>query len=307
MFKKLKNNKYTIIIILLFVFVLSIYFYCYGTHNLENMDEYKKIPKKIWTFWDSEDLPPEVQTCTQTWKKQNPDYEINILNPSNLSNFLPDVDFKKMKHNDSVQRYSDLVRLHILAKYGGIWSDASILCLKPFDTWIPPLQEKNNAEFIGFYLEKFTLPEYTKSSPVIESWFFACTENSPMVKDWLNEFLRIHDFETVQKYVDSVISEGVNLQNIDYHVYLAIHVSCQKILQKGSNIPYIFEVLKAEDTAYKYLTKTEWNSEKSVQQVINCKKQNKIDNGCDVLDTPIIKLRGGERGIFKNNDYSVFS
>ena len=269
----------------------------------EGFETNTSIPKKIWTYWDNETLPDIIVKCIDTWKKQNPNYEIIVLSKQSLSKYLPDIDFSKIKHIDTAARFSDMVRLHILAKYGGIWSDASIICQKPYDSWIPDMKAKSNAEFVGFYIDSFTLPQFKEKSPVIESWFFACVTGSKMVNDWLNEFLRISDFDTVEKYVESVKDEGVDLQKIDNPVYLSIHVACQKTLQNRLNKPYFFELLKAEDTAYKYLTQNDWNSQNAIQNIIDC-AESKVNKNCSFLESPIIKLRGYERNEIEKIDYS---
>jgi len=301
----MKKNK-IVCGVFLFLLLFLIVFLFFSYKQVEGLESNNTIPKKIWTFWDSETVPDVVEKCIDTWKKNNPKYEIIILNKSNLKDYL-DVDFSKIKHIDnSPEKYSDMVRLHILAKYGGVWSDASVICLKSYDTWIPYMQERSGAEFVGFYIDSFTLPEFKESSPVIENWFFACTTGSIMVNEWLNEFLRISDYDTVEKYVEAVKSEGVNIQNISSPTYLSMHVACQKVLQKGENRPYKFAVLKAEDTAFKYLTKNDWNSEKAVKNILDCKNESKEHDNCNFLDSQIIKMRGVERNQMEKLNYSDF-
>lgn len=305
---KIINNYIIYLLFIIIIIILLISFYYKKREGFIT-----EIPKKIWTFWDNDDIPGIVQKCINTWKKHNPNYEITVVTKSKLSKYLPDVDFSKIKHiENSPEKYSDMVRLHLLAKYGGIWSDASIICLKPYDSWIPDKQTVSNAEFVGFYIDSFTLPQFKESSPVIENWFFACTEGSKMVNDWLKEFLRISDYDTVEKYIDAVKAEGVNIQNISSPTYLSMHVACQKILQKGPNRPYLFSLLKAEDTAFKYLTQNEWDSKRAIQNILDCKDStsglDSIKESCKFLDSPNIKMRGVERKEMEKMDYSkVFS
>jgi len=302
-------KKHIYIYVLLFLvcivcFSLIVYMFIMNNRNtLENFED-NHIPKKIWTFWDNPIIPDIIDKCIGTWKKHNPNYEIIVLNKNNLNNYLPEVDFSKIKHihNNSPEKFSDMVRLHVLAKYGGIWSDASIICLKPYDYWINLLQKKNNSEFVGFYIDGFTLPEYREKSPVIENWFFACKSNSMFVKDWLKEFLRTSDFNTIEEYVENVKEHGVNFQKITSTSYLSMHIACQKILQKqGAN--YKIKLLKAEDTAYKYLTKNDWDTNKALDNLLACKNPKITLHLCDILDTPIIKMRRAERIMMEQKNY----
>lgn len=300
-------KKYKILIFVILIFTIWICMYLQTSSIMEPLVNHVKIPNKIWSFWHSDELPTLVEKCIQSWKIQNPNYEITILNKKNLTEYLPDVDFTKIKHiTESVQKYSDMVRLHILSKYGGIWSDATIICLKPYDDWIPKLQEEKNCDFIGFYIEKYTLPEYKEYSPIIENWFFACVENAILIKDWLIEFSRISDYDTISEYIDSLKTEGVDLQKLDDPGYLTMHASLQKVLQKGPNKPYTFGLLKAEDNAYKYLTQNEWDSNKAIQNILDCNNKNIDISKCDFYNSPIIKLRGMERAELEKNNINIF-
>lgn len=182
------------------------------------------IPKKIWTFWDSENLPITVKNCLKTWAFFNLDYEIIVLNKNNLKQYLT-IDIEKLRHSsDSPARFSDFVRLLIASKYGGIWLDASTICTQSFSEWIHEISN-SETEFIGWYSSQFT---NKKQYPVIESWAFACTKGSKFVKKWNN-------YKTVGKYIDHLEDKlGVDFQLItkyDDIEYLAIHASAQKVMQ----------------------------------------------------------------------------
>ena len=50
--------------------------FSYGNDNTSH------IPKIIWTFWEG-DNNVVVNMCIDSWKYNNPDYDIRILNKSN--------------------------------------------------------------------------------------------------------------------------------------------------------------------------------------------------------------------------------
>ena len=50
---------------------------------------HKEIPKTIWTYWDSKDLPDFVSKCIDKWRRLHPDWYIPILNPDYLKDYLP--------------------------------------------------------------------------------------------------------------------------------------------------------------------------------------------------------------------------
>ena len=115
-----------ILMLLILVTIISIIILIFLVRSLR-----KPIPKIIWTYWNSDDVLPDfIERCIQTWRDKNPDYEIIVLNDSKLSDYLSSDEVRKIKgwkYNDCVQKHSDLVRLFILSKYGGIWLDASIV------------------------------------------------------------------------------------------------------------------------------------------------------------------------------------
>ena len=115
----------------------------------------KEIPKTVWTYWDSDNLPEFIQKSIDKMKQMNFGWKFNILTPKNLREYLPDVDIFSLKFADTKPRQSDFVRLHILAKYGGVWCDASIVPQTSFE-WVIDEQKKRGVEFIGFYRDGAT-------------------------------------------------------------------------------------------------------------------------------------------------------
>ena len=189
----------------------------------------QQIPRTIWTYWDSPDVPEMVQKCMNTWKKNNPDWDVVLITPENLSKYVPDVDILNLKFADSPARISDFIRLHVLAQYGGVWSDASSIIPMSLN-WVDEILDKNpECEYIGYYKQGNTTRDEYKS---IESWFFACTPWSSFVSKWRDEFMRMNEYKTINDYVQSVKSEGVDLQKIHDYEYLTIYVACQRVLQK---------------------------------------------------------------------------
>jgi hypothetical protein len=213
--------------------------------NKSNLDA-SKIPNIIWSFWDGPEKDDFLKKCEDSWKKYNPSYDIRILNKTTYKNYT-NIVIEDIKHSsNSVQRYSDYIRLAILSKYGGIWIDASIICHRSFK-WIHDIQNKLNVEFIGYYLSDFTENNYFQTSPVIESWFFACIPNSLFVNDWKNEFFSTNNYNTINDYLKNIEEQKISTQKISLLNYLSIHVSCQKVLQTNKNNKYNIYVMSACD------------------------------------------------------------
>lgn len=86
----------------------------------------------IWSYWDGpqDDL---IKNCFKTWYKYLHDWEIIILDERSLDKFgiIKPSTWSQL----SPATKSDVIRLNLLYKYGGIWMDASILLHTNFD-WL---------------------------------------------------------------------------------------------------------------------------------------------------------------------------
>lgn len=193
-----------------------------------------------------------------------------------------------IRHTESHARYTDYVRLYCIAETGGIWMDASILLNTSLDSFL------EQDRFNGYYLKKWTEKE---EWPLIESWFLAAPKRNKFVEDWKDEFFRSNEFELMGDYVDDLITNGIDIQGMGVESinYLAIHVAAQYCIQKKG--PYKMNTIKAEDDAYMYLKKNDWDIEKSVDDL--CKNVN--------TKTNIIKFRGSERKYLKEDCISKLS
>ena len=114
-------------LIIIFIIILVLFLYIIFTSH-EKYITSQTIPKIIWTFWDSDDIPFVVQECIETWVQTNPDYIINILSRSTLHKFLPNNNVFSFRHCiNNIQKATDFIRLQLLYKYGGFWLDATII------------------------------------------------------------------------------------------------------------------------------------------------------------------------------------
>ena len=244
----------------------------------------KEIPRTIWTFWDSDTPPPFVQKSIDSWKKFSPDFTINLVTPKTLPEYLPEVDFSKKK-NDFIQRTADFVRVHLIAKYGGIWSDASVIATKSHN-WIIHEQQSKGFEFFSYHRkDNQTLGDY----PTIENWFFASVPNGNFVSKWRDEFDRLNHFEKVEDYISDIRSKGVDTQKIPDPNYLTQDCSAQVVLQNHmtpEEIKKTIYTLNSEEGPYKHSQENEWDPTKGMQGLCNTP-------GPDLPD--LIKVYGNER------------
>jgi hypothetical protein len=258
-------------------------------------------PKTIWTYWNSATLPRTVQKCIASWRRHHPDYKIVILTPDNVHQYTS-VQPDKIPWNKSAARESDIVRIHVLAEHGGVWSDASMLLLSP----IPFLTENalDHVEFVGYHIKHISGKQ--GPTPLIENWWFATRPQGRFITLWRDAFMGVHEPPAVKnasitKRLKFMHARGVNSQAICIFArnYLFMHVAAQYVLQKllpVEDVSANMRLLKAEDGPFRYLVEHGWNSAKAVQA---------LHNGA--YTEGMFKLRGSERKIAEESHHAMWA
>lgn len=150
------------------------------------------IPKTIWMMWlqGLENAPYIVQKCYASWQKLNPDWNIVFLDESNYRDY---VDIQKVLDTDNqieIQAKANLIRIQLLAKYGGVWIDATCFCCTPLDDW---LHDYAKSGFFAF--------DRPNNARLMDNWFIASSNDCYLTKKlhdeanayWLsNKGLRRH-------------------------------------------------------------------------------------------------------------------
>lgn len=83
----------------------------------------------IFTFWESEkEMPEYIKMCIESWKKHLSNYEIVILNYSNLDEYIgKDFYDRILFEKFTIFQQTCAIRAAVLEKHGGIWMDASTI------------------------------------------------------------------------------------------------------------------------------------------------------------------------------------
>ena len=92
---------------------------------------FEKAENIVWIFWwqGEESMPSLVNTCYKRAILLNPNKEVVLLTKDNIEKYLEiDKSIKDMVENRtiSITFFSDYLRMGLLAKYGGIWLDATV-------------------------------------------------------------------------------------------------------------------------------------------------------------------------------------
>ena len=85
--------------------------------------------KNIYILWFQgfENSPDIIKKCVESWKHYNSDWNIILLDNNNLPNYLElDTYIDISSKNIELCHISDIIRLILLQKYGGVWVATSI-------------------------------------------------------------------------------------------------------------------------------------------------------------------------------------
>ncbi len=129
-------------------------------------------------FQGLESAPDLVRRCHESWVVHNPGWRVRMLDARDLSGLgLRDYGAPSLA-GQSANHIADLVRLDLLAAFGGIWADATCYCMRPLDDWLPEAAASS-----GFFA--FSQPGPDR---LLSSWFLASEPANPLVvklRDWL--------------------------------------------------------------------------------------------------------------------------
>lgn len=100
----------------------------------------KEVRNRIWSCWwqGEENAPVLVRKCFESIRSRILNYEISmvIITKDNWNKYIeiPEYIFEKVKRGlISYTHLSDIIRIKLLKKYGGLWLDATIYCPHKFD------------------------------------------------------------------------------------------------------------------------------------------------------------------------------
>ena len=144
----------------------------------------RQVPKAVWIYWDSgeADAPPMVKASIASWRRQNPGWEVVVLDRDSASRA---VEMPMGPGDIQVQAYADLLRLRLLRQKGGVWADATLFCVKPLDHWLPPLTRHGFFMFVWTEADRwFILPNVLR---VVTNWFLASEPQGEVISVWEGE------------------------------------------------------------------------------------------------------------------------
>lgn len=251
----------------------------------------KETYKVIWFLWlqGKSNMPPIVKLCFNSWLLKNKSWQLHFLCNDNLSDFLNNEELETIK-NVSPQAFSDVIRINLLNKHGGVWVDATCYCNNPLDQWLHSVLSS------GFFA--FSKPGKDR---MISSWFLAANKNNTLSKIyclntnelWLNNpKLKVVSWKESFAIEKSKLILLMNKKPALWHSWFFV-----KLLKR---VPYfwfhyLFEKLYLKDEIFKQIwDNTPKLSAKEPHQLqefgLNKLVSTKLVNEIKTKKTPVYKL-----------------
>ena len=136
-----------------------------------------RVPRTIWSLWlQGWDASPEVvRACRRTWEALNPSWTFRALDRDSLAAVLAPDAMRGLDPASDMppEAVSDIARVELLRRFGGVWADATTYCLRPLDAWLPDVTTS------GFFA-------FAKPGPdrMISTWFLAARPRNALVGHW---------------------------------------------------------------------------------------------------------------------------
>lgn len=136
-----------------------------------------EFSNKVWICWfqGEEHAPELIKTCIQSMRNQLQGREIIVLTEKNISDYteIPGYIIEKYKKGwISRAHYSDILRIDLLCRDGGLWVDATVLNTGG---------DFSNLEVPLFVYKSLNLSRKDSQAIVASSWLISSYSNHPIL------------------------------------------------------------------------------------------------------------------------------
>ncbi|HAI05110.1 MAG TPA: mannosyltransferase, partial [Pantoea sp.] len=183
-----------------------------------------------------------------------PDHQVYLITQHTLSQWLPDLDF--ISSDLTLAHKSEIIRLELIHRYGGIGIDCSTLLFEDL-AWVHRVHLERSMDLIGYYREQSTL---NFLAPVIESWFVAAAPQNPFIREWLKQLAPVKNvgiqnyFQELKKrddfpmIVQNIDNPSRQLLSLAQQVAMREYRRANLYLRKGEANAYYYQRLHADSS-----------------------------------------------------------
>jgi len=161
----------------------------------------KSFKPYLWQYWDTlegKEMPSYISLSLQTVDKHCSDsFEIVRLNKDNIYDYIPEIKkYELIMSKLIIAHKVDIYRILLLFKYGGLYMDADIICLR---NPIEIIDKLETNDFVGFGCTG-TICKYGYEKP--SNWILASRPNSILMNNVLQHLLYKLNNQTTFNYHD---------------------------------------------------------------------------------------------------------
>ena len=193
--------------------------------------------KRIFILWFQgiENAPYVVKKCVESWKYYNPNWDVRILHENNLHKYIniQRIKCKKISLSD----LSEIIKVMVLHKYGGLWCDANLLCNKSLDEW---LYDYVHDDF-------FALRRSIGNNRTLCSSFLYARKDSYILEKMYKKILLNGDVNYYLNKKFSIKDVFINLYNID-----------RTLRTLWENVPHYYETNISNKNSYSPMYKLDY-------------------------------------------------
>jgi hypothetical protein len=146
------------------------------------------IPKVIHQIWLGSPLPRKLARYAATWRKHHPDWEVKLWTDQEVADF----DFSSRELYESSTCWgqkSDLLRIEILNRFGGVYVDLDYECYQPVDDLAERYDFFNTLKYL--YTAHLGWPEVWQTPIVVCNSLVGARAGHPILGEYLERVAAI--------------------------------------------------------------------------------------------------------------------
>jgi len=248
------------------------------------------LPKTIWVYWDSEELPPLIARIRAYNAERLRGWTIRWLSRRTVGAYISEASFPVAYKTLSVQHQADWIRLFLLKNYGGCWLDAAIILNDPTALdriWSQSVVHRSALTAFATGTKTFVHSSGIRLPLVVDNWFLMAPPGSDVIHRWFSEYTAAVEMGFLA-YKRKAVLEGVNISGIRFKseedVYLTQHICIEKVLQTLPGVPSMV-FLHSKDSMFRLQLDCGWKED--------CFRRRLLEPEAKRL--PYIKLIGANR------------
>lgn len=222
------------------------------------------IPKVIHYCWfGGNPLDDLSLKCIASWKKYFPDYEIIQWNENNFD--VSQLEFMEKAYMDKKWAFvSDVARLLILYKYGGLYFDTDVEVISDYEDILC----KDVEGFLGF----------EKTNAVSTGLGFGAMPNHPLIKELINVYKNLN-YDQYADCLSQIACPILTTQLMEKYGYIAedkMQECCGFVVYPSdyfSPIDYMNgKLLRTDRTHSIHWYNASWNEEETKEELVVARK-----------------------------------